>query len=311
MNAFSVVDIRRVLCCALISALGIGLLAPAAQAAVKLRWKFQPGKKVNYTMKMDMTQVMEIGDMPVGSKVSQRMDMTWEVKEVSEDGTAVMEQTIDRVRMEIVPAMVDPVPIKYDSQSKEQEPGAEMLAPIFSAMVGQPFALTVTPLGEIKEVKLPPEMMAAMKEANPAVGAMFTEDSMKEMMSRSMISFPPEVEPGQKWNAEMEMANPLLGKQIVTTNYQYVGPEDRNGHKVEKVDVDVEMRFDANPDSQGTVTLSDQSGKGVIYFDNEQGLPLETEVKSEMTMEIKVGDRSLESTVTTHVTLKQVPAAKE
>lgn len=310
MNALSPVVGRRMLWCAL-TVVGIGLLTPSAQAAVKLRWKFQPGEKVNYQMTMDMIQAMKVADMPVGSKMSQRMDMTWEVKKVSEDGTAVMEQTIDRVRVEIVPAMADPTPIKYDSQSKEPEKGAEMLAPMFKSMVGQPFSLTVSPLGEVKEIKLPPEMMAAMQKANPAMGAMFSEDSMKQMIGRSMFSFPPEVEPGQKWDATLDMPNPLLGKQIVTTNYKYVGPEDHDGAKVEKIDVDVEMKFDTKPGGQAQVTLKDQSGKGVIYFDNEQGLPKETQLKSEIKMEIGVGDKTFESSVTTNVSMKQVAAAKE
>ncbi len=145
----------RVGCIALTVAV-VGMCASPALAQTKLRWKFQAGEKVNYEMNMVMVQSMNFGDQPINTKVSQLMNMTWQAKEVADDGTAVMEQTIDRIRVEIVPPGADPTPIKYDSQSKEQAKGTEMLAPLFGAMVGQPMTLTVTPLGEVRDIVLAP-----------------------------------------------------------------------------------------------------------------------------------------------------------
>ena len=171
-------------------------------------------------------------------------------------------------------------------------------------MVGQPIAITVTPLGDVKDIKLAPELVAAMKKASPAMSSMFSEDSMKQMISRGMFRFPEEVKSGQTWDSSLEMANPILGKQIVTTEYQYVGAEDLAGTKVEKISMDVKQKIDGTG-AQAQVAIKDQSGKGVIYFDNVRGLPLETQATSAMTMEISVGGQKIESKVTTTVTMKQ------
>ena len=103
MSALSTRNSCRTLRCVVTSMAVVGALVSAANAETKLRWKFQPGEKVNYEMIMDMTQEMQAGDMPITTKMNQRMDMTWSAKEVAADGSAVMEQTIDRVRVEIVP----------------------------------------------------------------------------------------------------------------------------------------------------------------------------------------------------------------
>ena len=72
-----------------------------ATADTELRWKFKQGDKTQYEMKTEMIQDTMAGDAPVQAKMSQTMDMTWEVKSVSDDGTATLNQTIDRVRMEM------------------------------------------------------------------------------------------------------------------------------------------------------------------------------------------------------------------
>ncbi len=149
-----------------------------------------------------------------------------------------------------------------------------------------------------------------MKKAGPGqMGSMFSEDSMKQMISRSMVGFPDEVKKGQTWDAKVETPNPVVGKQIVETEYRYAGPEERDGRSAEKIDVEIKLSFESGPNAQAKVTMKDQSGKGVIYFDNQQGLPLETDVTSKMTLEIAVGDKTFEQAVTTKVAMKQVAPA--
>src|SRR5689334_7646213 len=101
------------------------MMISAAQADAELRWKFKAGEKSAYEMKMHLTQDTKAGNMPFQVKISQTMDMSWEVKEVSDDGDATMTQTIDRVRMEMTLPQAGQAPIKYDTQQKEQAPGTE------------------------------------------------------------------------------------------------------------------------------------------------------------------------------------------
>lgn len=288
-------------------------ITSTAEAQTKLRWKFTPGEKVNYEMVMENVMEMNVGDKPLSSKTSQRIQTTWLVKEVAADGTAELTQTIDRIIMETSPPGVDATPVKYDSRNKEQDPGAAMFSPLFDAMLNQSFTMKVTPLGEVKDMQLPPALLEAMKKlGSPAMASIFSEDSLKQMMGRSMFTFPPELTKGQAWEAILELPNPILGKQIVTTNYVYAGPQQHDGRDVEKIDVSMEMKFDASPDAKVKVDITEQSGEGAIYFDNNQGLPQETNLTNKVTMAMAVGKQLFDQKLTTQVTMKQiVPDAKE
>jgi hypothetical protein len=286
--------------------IALAAIASTGQAQTKLRWKFTPGEKVNYEMTMDMNMEMKIGDKPLSSKMSQRIYTTWQVKEIADDGTAELIQTVDRIVMESTSPGGDSKLIKYDSRNKEQEPGAAAFTQLFDAMLNQSFVMKVTPQGEIKDMQVPPSLIEAMKKSGGPAAAMFSEDSLKQMMGRSMFSFPAELTKGQTWDMRLTMPNPLLGKQIVSTKYTYAGPTQLEGRDVEKIDLSMEMKFDVPPEAKVKIDITEQTGDGAIYFDNELGLPLETDLVNNVTMQIGVNDQKLDQKLTTRVSTKKV-----
>ena len=308
MHAYQV-GFRRVVGLAL--ALAFLVATEPATAQTKLRWKFEAGQEIDFKTRMDMLQEMTAEGMPLTTKMDQQMDMAWKVKEVTKDGSFVIEQAIERIQIEIVPPLAGATPIKYDSESEELDEVAEKLAPLLGAMIGKPITLTIDALGEVQKIDLSEQMLEAIKNAGPAMGSMFSEESIKQMVGRGIFSFPEEVTAGQTWDSKIETANPILGKQIVTTEYKYVGPEEFEGQPVEKIDLDMIIKFDSPADAQAKVTMKDQSGDGHIYFDNKQGVPLETDLTSKMTLSIEIGGRTIEQSVTMKVSMKKVEPAAE
>lgn len=306
MQRTSVAGFHRRICCTAVLAILVAALAADAQADTKLRWQFKPGEKLGYELNMDMTQNMNIADMAIKVTMVQRMGMTWDVKEVADDGTATMTQTMDRIRMDMNPGGGQK-PIQYDSQNERQAEGAEMLAPIFDAMVGKPMTMKITPQGEIKDLKISPEMLAGLKgSAMPQLSSMFSEEGMKQMISRGMLSFPAEpVTVGKTWDSTAEMSNPILGKQILGFHYEYAGQEKRDGRTLDKIAPSFTIKFEPSPDAQAQVNVKDQSTKGAIYFDNAAGRLVESNVTSTMNLEISVGGMSIAQEVTTLVVMKQ------
>ena len=285
--------------------------AMTARADTTLRWKFKEGAKNHFEMTMEMVQDTKAGPMPFQVKMNQIMDMTWEVKSVGDDGTATMNQTIDRVRMEMVLPQAGQPPIKYDSQQKEKAPGTEMLARIFEIMIGKPFVLRVTPLGKVLDLSAPADLVAALKGASPQqMGGLFSEDGLKQMISQSMMPLPEEdVAEGATWEKSAEMNTPPFGKQVTTTEYKFVGPEARDGRNLDKIDVALDMKFEAGGDTQAKLKLKDNKASGEIYWDNDTGLPAESTVNSKMTFEITVEAQTIEQTVSTKVRMKHVADA--
>jgi len=285
--------------------------AAQAQADTELRWKFKAGDKTRYEMRMELTQDTKAGDMPFQVRMNQTMDMTWEVTEVGDDGTATMNQTIDRVRMELTLPQAGQAPIKYDSQQPEKAPGTEMLTKIFDAMVGKPFVIKVTPLGKVVDLKTPEAILAAFKNMPGAQGGMFSEDGLKQMISQSMLPLPEEaVTVGKTWEKTAETQAPPFGKQVTKSEYKFAGEEEVDGKKLDKIDLTLDVKIEMGEEAQARFKLKDNTSGGQVLWDNVAGQPAESRVSSKMAFEIMVNSNTIEQGVTTKSIMKRVSSGE-
>src|SRR5688572_29896240 len=71
-------------------------VAEPASAQTQLRWKFSDGQKRHYSITQDMEISANVGGRKIDTTMVQVIDMTWNVKKVDANGTARMEQSIDR-----------------------------------------------------------------------------------------------------------------------------------------------------------------------------------------------------------------------
>jgi len=265
-----------------------------ARGETLLRWKFEPGQKLQYVVQVKMTQKMNAGGTPTTMTTSQIMDTSREVKSVDADGTAVVLQTIDRMRMK----MESPqgISVDYDSASEEEPQGiSKMMAPMFEAMVGKPISVKMNARGEVSDVKLPQGMLDQMKKVPgmEKVGGMFSEENMKQMMGNMVLPEEP-VAKGDKWSTEASMQIPMLGKGQVKVEYEYGGSETRNGKKVEKILTAMEMNITGTEGQVFPIKLEGQKTTGAIYFDAAAGRFTESEMNTTMKMKVEVGERKME-----------------
>src|SRR5262245_47781201 len=78
------------------------LAAVTSQADEPLRWKLKAGEKLATSMVQDMNMNMDAG--PAGklsTTAQQNMQMNWDVQKVNADGSAVVKQTIGRIRVKM------------------------------------------------------------------------------------------------------------------------------------------------------------------------------------------------------------------
>src|SRR5690348_14579360 len=96
-------ELRAIIFCRIFTgaALILAMLGQGASAAEPLAWKFEKGASNRYRMNQSMTMKMDMNENKVESKVDQIIDMTWKVLEVKENGSAILDQKIERMRMTI------------------------------------------------------------------------------------------------------------------------------------------------------------------------------------------------------------------
>src|SRR5688572_27733298 len=113
--------------------LALILLPSAAQAADPLHWKFTPGLTNRYRMTQNTKLAMNTGpggNVQTDSKMT--LDLSWTVEEVDDDGSAVLNQRIDRMQMKISTGAGQSTEI--DSASDEPPQGqAATLVPLVKA----------------------------------------------------------------------------------------------------------------------------------------------------------------------------------
>jgi hypothetical protein len=198
----------------LLSALALGsALSPAISIAadpVLLRYKFETGQKVRYSVQMRDDYLVQVGESQESPYNSQASIKSFRVISVDEQGNARLELTLlEQVRVE---ASQNGELLKYDS-SLPAEDVPELFLPM-QAMLGRPhLQLTVSPTGAVSEVtplggakaedegkELAMDVLDRLPEEPMAVGARWTED----------FHVPIQVGQGLKKNARMQRQYELL-----------------------------------------------------------------------------------------------------
>jgi hypothetical protein len=249
-----------------------------------LRWKFNKGNKYDYDMVQDMTIASTGGPGgPQNVTMHQELKMTWDLQDVTKDGDALIQQKIESVKMKM--ELPQPVgAIEYDSTAKDPPTGpAAILAPMYQALMKGAFQITMSPRGEIKDVKIPPEVAAALKNSQgaAAMGDMATPEGFKKMISQGSLVLPEKAPTkDEEWSTKVEVNNPQAGKQVVETIYKYLGTKEIEGVKYAAFQPTVKMNFEGSP-----AKISEQQSTGEILFNIAEGRLASSKLEQHVTLE--------------------------
>jgi len=276
-----------------------GLVATAG-ADTTLRWKFQKGETLNYTMVQKTLIKVSANGQNIENTINQTIDTTWEVKDAKPDGTAEVVQSFDRIRM----TMDSPgMKVEYDSKDGKlpEGPIGQLLGPLLKALAGAQITLKMNGRGEVTDVKIPEQVLAAMP-GGAAGGGMFTEDGLKKTIMQSTLTLPQEaVSRGKNWHQKSEIQTPGAGMTMVIDNaYTYQGTDTQAGGKVDRIDVAVNTDIKNAEGSPYQFKVKSQESKGTCLFDNEKGRLDESTVSQKLELVVTVmGKEILQSQETT------------
>lgn len=252
----------------------------AAGAEEPLRWKFEKGAKYDYNMVQDMKI-----QGPQNVTMHQELKMLWDVADVTPEGDAVIEQKIEQVKMKM---QLPFGTIDYDSASPEPPAGpAANLAPMYNALMKGNFKVTMSPRGEIKDVVVPPEIVAALKNSpGAAMGDLASEEGFKKMMKQGSLQLPEKaLAEGEEFSAgRVEMNNPNAGKQVIETVYKYLGTKEEEGVEFARFEPKITLKFEGAP-----VKITNQESTGEILFNVAEGRLDSSTIKQQVTMEQEGG----------------------
>lgn len=307
----SSLSVRRVLC-ALAALLFCVLSTVTSHADEPLRWKFKAGDKFDYTMAQDMNMNMDAG--PAGklaTTAQQNMEMNWAIQTVNPDGSAVIKQSIDRIRVKMTAPGGQG--FDYDSDSKEPAVGmAAMVAPTFEAMTAGSFEFTMSPRGDVSDVKVSPELLEAVKNAPGNQGSTDEKaaEQFKQMVSQVAFVLPEKAPTaGEQWTTKIALNNPAAGNQSVETTYKFVGTREVDGTTFAVIEPSMKMELAGNPAME--MKMKEQKTEGEVLFNVEDGRLHSMKINQDITLDIVAGGQTIPGTIDQKIEVNVTPAAAD
>lgn len=293
------------------------LTGSVAQAGQQLTWKLKEGEKLQYVLHSKSDILVDASGVEFDITTGQTMDMTWTVRKVFDDGSAEVAQSIDRLQLLINSPLTGE--FRWDSKeaAKKEENGeeaesdqsgapgpggqiADQFVPLLERMIGQEFMMKVSPRGEVTELKLPAQLKEILERDREGegggrgsffamlMGGGFSEDSIRELIQRSVTLLPAEAaEEGKPWKQEFKMKLGDIGQQASVTSFAYEGIEEQDGKRLAKIATTDEMTIDLKEDSDLDFELEvvAQESKGEILFDIDAGHVVKAEGKAKIELE--------------------------
>lgn len=284
--------------------------ADARQAATApLRWKLKLGEKLKYRIVDELTLTTRGG--PLGDRsfpTRQEMGVTWSVVGVKDDGETVIEQKIDHVQARMTGP--DGKPVEFDSAGEDSTSSrAAMVAPFYQALTKGDFEFTMTARGEIKDVKVPDEVLEGLKNSPGAslLGDIATAEGLARMVAKWALVLPENApQLGQEWSSRVKLNSPSGDEQLVESSYRFDGIKEIDGRTYAMFRPGLKMTFS---ETEGARTkVKEQTSGGEMLFDVEAGRLQSAVLKRDVTMDVTAADTMVEQKVKQTVEVKLVPA---
>ncbi|OJW05477.1 MAG: hypothetical protein BGO49_01900 [Planctomycetales bacterium 71-10] len=272
-----------------------------------LRWKLDPGREYRYTLSqatvLDSTPE---GGGPIHSERRQEVDFRWVVGEARED-CAEVALVVDRLRVHVAREGL-PGGFDFDTATDDAAPGdphSARVAALLKGLVGSRITFRLTPRGEVRDVRLPDELSAALRRPDASgEGVLASEEGVRNLIAVS-VPFLPEGPsgPGTMWTRQVAAPMPTVGSLILDKTYTDRGPR---ADRPQVHDVDVETRFSLQPMPGSTVAmkLEKQSGAGSFAFDARRGLVESGRLEDSLTIRFTADGRSVVQTASAKLGLK-------
>ncbi len=297
---------RKAVYSSLLLALAI-FQASSAWAADPIRWKFKEGQSLNYVLERGAEGKVNLTGAEFAFKMGMAFDTTWQVKSVAADGTASVEQTVDRIQINMSSPLAGTM--AYDSKNSEKPaagPVWAMLEPVVTGMLGQTFKVKISPLGAVSDIELPAKLTESFakqkvgqnRQAGLGIGGnAFSEKGVKELLTRAVVPLPETSDEDAAWSQSFANVIPFIGTQTTEVSFSLAGNEKVDGKDLVKIETATELTFEPADDARAELEITDQEGSGVFYFDaaagymisatGKQSSAMEMSGPQEMTQEIK------------------------
>lgn len=242
-----------------------------------LAWKLKPGQQLRVSTTSEMTRSTKIKTNVDETKIKTIIDVLWNVKEVSADGVATIEQRPERLAISLEHRL-DPVYI-LDSDILKKSPNLK--GPDRDALrllMDGSATIKLDARGAVIESSVPPDWLEKLKETPLAdLVDQLALAATPRLLAGVHLSLPAEpIKSGHEWRVESEKAEGGEKELSGSAKYVYQGEKPLLGESRDRIDV--ELTIEGLP---ADVLVTNQANQGVFWFDSKVGVPVSLELKQD------------------------------
>lgn len=237
--------------CFLIFAMFLACSAPAFSQQ-EFRWKFREGETWQVAISQELTN--ETNGKRIETQQSLRL--RWHVKEVYENGSAAVEQSVLHLQLKSGGQTL------IDSDDPEPQESDTPITARLRSLLRVKFVAETTSRGEIIDVQFEPEILETLRNQ---LG--LDEDTVRATFAQESLEFPARaLDAGATWTSTSQTMIQGVGPVRTFTTYQYVGKEEVDGLPLDKFKITPSFQMD-DPNR----SLVKQDGGSTLWFDRERG----------------------------------------
>lgn len=283
---------------------GAALMASRAAADEALRWKLAAGDVLDYQTRQDMNVNVDAGaGAQMAMTAGQTLSATWTVKSVAENGDATIEQKIDRIQTKRTAP--DGQGFEYDTDSEEPAAGiAAMIAPMLEAKTSGPLTFTMSPRGEVRDVKLSDELAEAVK-GSPGGSENAVED-FKSQVSQLAFQLPENpLKTGETWTTKNVINSAGGTAESIEMTFTYDGTRDADGTTYAVIKPSLKLDLGQSPAVQ--MKVKDQKTDGEVLFDVQAGELHSLSINRKLTIDIAAMGQTMPGMMDQNIEIKVTP----
>jgi hypothetical protein len=292
-------------------AAALAVVVASAARAEDLRWKFKPDQTLKYVLQRGVEGKIVLSGAEIAFTMGMTFDTSWKAESVAADGTANVLLAVDRIQV----SMNSPLfgNMAYDSKGGQEpkSPVWQQMKGVMTGMLGEPFKVKISPLGEVSDVALPQKLAKSLADQEIGEnrrqgfgigGNPFGEKGIKELIARSVLILPAGSD--ADWTQSFENAMPGLGMQIAETTFAAAGTESKDGRELAKVTAVTELFFEPEENPRAELEIVSQQASATYYFDPQAGHLVSADGVQQVGMEIS-GPQEASQEITETMSMRQ------
>jgi hypothetical protein len=279
----------------LVGVLILLLAASQAQAQIALQWKWNQGEKLAYVLQDNYTSKSTVDQQFFELTQDLTLDTIWHVKSVGPTGEASIVVTIERVRFNANgkgDAAIGTMSFDSKHETELQRKSEKSVFSVLKSLLGSEITLVVNAQGRVLRFDLPKVLVSTMedqvtRELAGFFGDLFTADGLRLRLTNWLVALPTEpVSEKQSWQEDKPSR---LGNNFPCLHsYTFAARVERDGHTAIKIDVKPELKLLGLEADKDRPKITEQDGKGIVYFDNRTGRITESVVSQRV--EVQMAD---------------------